>query len=265
MDAVCSIADEIHFISDDAAPSPRAWARALWRIVLWGMVAAFAGLPAVAISLSAIAMIRESQRKECQFNLRRLGLAFHEYHEAHNRFPAPAIASRDGRPLLSWRVALLPHLGYQSLYVRFHLDEPWDSPHNRSLIAEMPPELACPASNARRDGMTRYLVVVGPGIDTYSVNTPFNASAGAEIRELTDGTSNTVLAIESEALVPWTKPDDLHWAPGGPLPRMISPHADGTHVLLADGSARFLKQTIPSQFLLALLTINGGEVFSGPG
>jgi Protein of unknown function (DUF1559) len=263
MDAITSIADEIHFISDDPAPSPRA--RAVWRIVRWGVVAGIAGLAATLIVAGTIAEVRESRRKQCHTNLRRLGLAFHEYHEAHNRFPAPAIASRDGRPLLSWRVALLPHLGYQSLYARFHLDEPWASPHNRPLLAEMPPELACPAGNGRRDGMTRYLVVVGPGIDTYSVNTPFNASRGAEIREMTDGASNTVLAIESEALVPWTKPDDLHWAPGGPLPRMISPHADGTHVLLADGSARFLKQTIPSQFLLALLTINGGEVFSGLG
>ena len=263
MDASHSFGEDVNFIPDE---SPlRTTNRFGRRITPWicvtliGVVAAILALTGVLITTPAL------HRNQCEANLTRLGLAFHEYEQAHGHFPAPALVRSDGTPLLSWRVALLPHLGYQSLYARFHLDEPWDSPHNRSLIAEMPPELACPASNARRDGMTRYLVVVGPGIDTYSVNTSFNASRGAEIREMTDGTSNTVLAIESEALVPWTKPEDLHWAPGGPLPRMISPHADGTHVLLADGSARFLKQTFPSQFLLALLTINGGEVFSGPG
>jgi hypothetical protein len=263
MDAITSIADEIHFISDDPAPSPRA--RAVWRIVRWGVVAGILGFAATLILAATIAEVWESRRKQCHTNLRRLGQAFHEYENAHGRFPAPAIASIDGKPLLSWRVALLPNLGYSTLYARFHLNESWDSPHNRSLIAEMPPELACPASNGRRDGMTRYLVVVGPEIDTYSVNTPFNTSRGAEIREITDGTSFTVLAIESEALVPWTKPDDLHWAPGGPLPQLKSPHADGTHVLLADGSARFLKQTISSQVLSGLLTLKGGEVISGPG
>jgi hypothetical protein len=35
-------------------------------------------------------------------------------------------------------VALLPHLGEKELYEQFHLDEPWDSPHNRKLLAKIP-------------------------------------------------------------------------------------------------------------------------------
>ena len=51
-----------------------------------------------------------------------------------------SIDSTDGKPLLSWRVLLLPELGYTGLFSLFHLDEPWDSPHNRKLIPFMPRE-----------------------------------------------------------------------------------------------------------------------------
>ncbi len=68
--------------------------------------------------------------------------------------------------------------------------------------------------------------------------------------------------IESDSPVPWTKPDDLHWARGGPLPPMSSPHQGGTNALFADGSTRFLKDTIDLNILPGLFTINGGEVLS---
>ena len=129
------------------------------------------------VATPGIRMIaQESRRKQCEVNLNRLGLAFHEYHNAHGHFPAPAVTRGDGTPLLSWRVALLPQLGYQQLYDRFHLDEPWDSPHNRPLLALMPAELACPDAAVARDGKTGYMVVVGPKIGPQSASTPFDAS-----------------------------------------------------------------------------------------
>src|SRR5262249_29159759 len=41
-------------------------------------------------------------------------------------------------PLLSWRVAILPYIGQRALYQRFRLNEPWDSKHNKKLLAQMP-------------------------------------------------------------------------------------------------------------------------------
>src|SRR3954451_19781343 len=65
-------------------------------------------------------------------HLFKIGVELHRYHDAHGKkFPASAIRDRNGRPLLSWRVALLPMLGESELYGRFKLDEPWDSPANR--------------------------------------------------------------------------------------------------------------------------------------
>jgi prepilin-type processing-associated H-X9-DG protein len=206
--------------------------------------------------------VRESRRAQCNAQLNRLGLAFHEYHDARGHFPSPALPRGDGTRLLSWRVELLPYLGYRPLYERFHLDEPWDSPHNRALLAEMPAEYACPSGPARSQGKTGYVIVVGPKTEFGSVNTPFEPTRGAEIREFIDGTSNTVLVFETDAPVPWTKPDDLQWAPDGPLPKLVGPHPGGTHALFADGSRRFLKTTTRPEIYRGMLTMNGNEVLS---
>jgi prepilin-type processing-associated H-X9-DG protein len=261
MNELTSICEEIHFIPEDLAPNPNA--RASRRIPRWVVLAGTLGAAALFMTPVINSAVRESQRKHCETNLKRLGLAFHEYHEAHGHFPAPAIVRRDGTPLLSWRVALLPHLGYRSLYDRFHLDEPWDSPHNQRLIAETPPELACPGAAGRHDGETGYLVVVGPEINAWSVNTPFDSTRGVDLREITDGTSNTVLVMETDTLIPWTKPDDLHWSPAGALPQLRSPHNGGTHALFADGATRFITPAIRPEILRGMLTINGGEVIAG--
>ena len=260
MDTLTSQSEGIYFISEEPMTVSKAATRR--RIDLWVIVAAIGVLTALLMAAGISSGVRESRRKQCFANLKRLGLAFHEYHEVHGRFPAPALVRSDGTPLLSWRVALLPHLGYQSLYERFHLNEPWDSPHNRSLLTEMPPEFACPGAARHSDGRTEYLVIVGPQIDSWSVNTPFDTRRGVDIREITDGTSNTVLALETDVRVPWTKPHDLAWSPGRPMPHLKSSHKGGAHALFADGTARFLKQTINPNILLALLTVNGGEVVS---
>jgi prepilin-type processing-associated H-X9-DG protein len=253
--------EDILIILEESAPRRRAWS--CGRIAFWVGAAGAAGLLVFLVAIGVVAADRVSRREWCRDHLKLLGLAMHKYEEAHGHFPAPAITRRDGTPLLSWRVALLPHLGYRSLYERFHLDEPWDSPHNRALLAEMPPEFACPGGPGRRSGRTGYLVVVGPEAESTSVNTPFEPTRGVDLREITDGTSNTILVMETDTPVPWTKPDDLRWAPGGPLPRLASPHSGGANVLFADGSARFLKATVLPGILLAILTMNGGETSGG--
>ena len=64
--------------------------------------------------------------------------------------PASPYASRSGgdvptgKALLSWRVALLPFLEENELYKQFHLDEAWDSDHNKKLLAKMPRVFAPP-------------------------------------------------------------------------------------------------------------------------
>jgi prepilin-type processing-associated H-X9-DG protein len=260
MDTLTTSSEEILYIADEPAPRRRVWTR--WRVAGWVAAVGVTALVMLPLVMVVVDNVRESRREQCAVQLKRIGVAFHEYHNVHEHFPAPSLAGRDGKPLLSWRVALLPYLGYKSLYERFHLDEPWDSPHNRALLAEMPAEFACPQGPGRRAGQTGYLVVVGPVTEPGNINTPFEPTRGAEIREFTDGTSNTILVFETDALVPWTKPEDLRWERDGPPPRLASPHIGGANVVYADGTVRFLKPTTAPNILVGFLTINGGEVLS---
>src|SRR5262245_25717314 len=66
-----------------------------------------------------------------------VALAVHTYQDAAGSLPPPAVYSKDGKPLLSWRVMILPYLEQLPLYNKFNLDEPWDSPNNLRLLAEM--------------------------------------------------------------------------------------------------------------------------------
>jgi prepilin-type processing-associated H-X9-DG protein len=260
-ESVPSVDEDILAIPGESPPgrSTGPW----WRVV---RALGLGGAAAVASLIVIFGMmppaVREFRRKQCDEYLDRIGRALHEYHRVQGHLPAPALADREGQPLLSWRVAILPQLGYPSLYARFHLDEPWDSPHNRALLREMPKEFACPGGPGPRAGRTGYLVVVGPKSEVGSVNTPFEPARGADFIEFFDGTSNTALVLETDTPVPWTKPEDLPWTPGGPLPRLASPHDGGAHALFADGTTRFLKSTIAATTLLAVLTKNGGEVLS---
>ncbi len=205
-ESVPSVDEDILVIPEES-PSGRA-AGPWWQVVRTLCLGGALGVVSLIVIFGVIGpAVRESRRKQCDEHFHQIGRALLEYHRVQGHLPAPALADRDGKPLLSWRVAILPQLGFQSLYTRFHLDEPWDSPHNRALLREMPKEFACPGGPGPRAGRTGYLVVVGPKTAVGSVNTPFEPTRGADFSEFFDGTSNTVLVIETDTLVPWTKPE----------------------------------------------------------
>jgi prepilin-type processing-associated H-X9-DG protein len=211
----------------------------------------------IALLLPAVQAAREAARRaQCVNNMRQIGLAMHNFHSSYNFFPPAAITDKEGRPLLSWRVAILPYIEQQSLYQQFHLDEPWDSAHNINLVNLMPQTYACP-STTPTPGKTIYQVFVGP-------KTMFPPGRkGVRIMEVTDGTSNTLLVAEAAQPVTWTAPDDLSFGSSLPMYGAGSPHPGGFNSLFADGSVRFLKQTIVQNVLAALISRDGGEVVSG--
>jgi prepilin-type processing-associated H-X9-DG protein len=258
METLSPQSEEILFISDELSLNPRAARRRV--IALWVLGLIVVVPMSLIMARATYDAVQKSRRHQCSARLQRIGVAFHRYEEVHGHLPAPALWRDGGTPLLSWRVELLPYLGYQSLYDRFHRDEPWDSRHNRALLAEMPWEFACPGGPGQQSGQTGYVVIVGPKTEFGSVNTPFEPTRGAEIREIIDGTSNSILVFETRASVPWTKPDDFAWSPDRPLPALAGPHDGGTHVVFADGSARFLTLATSPQNLAGFFTINGNEV-----
>jgi len=139
----------------------------------------------------------------------------HVYADANNScLPPAAIDDKDGQPLLSWRVALLPYLEEQALYDRFHLSEPWDSAHNIALLKEMPPVYRRPGRTASADDYaTIYQVFIGPG-------TIFESQESRNLGVITSarGTSQTLLVVEAGEAVPWIKPADLLYGTDRPLP-----------------------------------------------
>ncbi len=186
-------------------------------------------------------------------NLRQLAIAMHGYHDTYQSFPAAAIYSKDGKPLLSWRVALLPFIEQDNLYKQFNLDEPWDSAHNKALLKQMPATYDAGATAVGKTYTTFYQVFAGKG-------SVFDGKKGRRIADITDGTSNTIMIAEAAEPVPWTKPEDLPFDPKKPLPKLGGLFADGFNVAMCDASVHFLKKTIKEDTLRALITRSGGEV-----
>ncbi len=193
-------------------------------------------------------------RTQSQNNLHQIGIAMHNYLSAYRTFPAHAIYSQDGKPLLSWRVAILPFIEQQALYQQFKLDEPWDSEHNKKLLDKMP-QLYAPVSEvAAEPNTTFYQVFTGSGAI-------FEGTKGIRITDIRDGTSNTILAVEAGKAVPWTKPDDVPFDAQKDLPMLGGLFTEGFNVLMADGSARFVRRGFDGATLRAAITHSGGEVF----
>lgn len=208
----------------------------------------------VGLLLPAVQAAREaSRRMTASNNLKQIMLSMHNYHDTHQHFPEPAIRSADGKPLLSWRVALLPFLEQQTLYQQFHLDEPWDSAHNLSLLEKMPPVYVDPSAPLP-PGETVFHAVVGEEIG-------LKPEGKTRFADFTDGTSNSVLVAEVgvASAVPWTKPADVAIDLDQPLANMGTSHAGGFHVALADGAVKFIAKSIDPQMWRALLTRAGGE------
>ncbi len=209
--------------------------------------------------LDGVQKVREAAaRIQSANNLKQLALAMYNYESANNHFPANAIYDKDGKPLLSWRVMILPYVDQQVLYNQFKLDEPWDSEHNKKLLEQMPKVFAAPAQSEEslKKHETVYQGFVGAGAF-------FDGKKGVAVADITDGTSQTIMLVEASKPVPWTKPDDVPFDAGKLLPKVggLFPHL--FQVGMCDGSVRGVSTSVKEETLRAAITRNGGEVL-GP-
>jgi RNA polymerase sigma factor (sigma-70 family) len=186
-------------------------------------------------------------------NLKQIGLAIHNYADANGHLPPPAIYGKDGKALLSWRVMLLPYLEQQNLYKAFHLDEPWDSEHNKTL-AQTIVKIYAPVGPAKDKSLTYYQAFVGTGA-------AFEPKKKLQFSDITDGTSNTFFVAEAGDPVPWTKPEDLPYVPDQRLPKLGGLFESGFHVLFGDGSVRFFPRNIDEKILRVGITRDAGDIF----
>lgn len=209
----------------------------------------------VGLLLPAVQAAREAARRmQASNELKQIGLAMHNFHAAFDHLPDRAIRDKDGSPLLSWRVAILPFIEQNALYERFHLDEPWDSEHNLTLLPLMPSTYVDP-SVATDPGYTVFQAVVGD-------DAIFPENGTGRFRDITDGTSNTIMVVEAnvDEAVPWTQPTDVDIDRDNPLPQLGHTHQNGFHVLMADGAVKFITHQIDMELLKALITRANKEV-----
>lgn len=211
----------------------------------------------VALFLPAPRRAREAARRtQCKNNLKQIGLALHNYHDVWGTFPPACTFDADGKPLHSWRTLLLPYLDQAALYNKIDFSKAWDDPANAEVFKTLVHTYSCPSSPSPQ-GQTAYLAVVGE-------KSVLGQARSKTIKEITDGTANTLLVIEVpyEYSVQWMEPRDadeaLVLASFRPDVKKTQ-HAGGDHVLMADGTVRFLSQNIPPETLRGLLSASGGE------
>lgn len=209
--------------------------------------------PAVIITVTKpeMPLPREQARGQSLANLERIAEALRTHAEVMKTYPAMASAGVDGKPLLSWRVHLLPQLGLDNLYKQFRLTEPWDSDYNRQLIAQIPPVYMSPE---RFDEKTNYLAIAGR-------SGAFFGTSPRSPLEFEDGGDSTLVVVEVDdaAAVPWTKPDD--YSPPLSVPRQSLGHLreDGVFAILANHLVMRVPPAVSDLDLAAMMTVDGGE------
>lgn len=204
----------------------------------------------------------DPERIQSVDQLRQIGLAWLNFPEANIHYPYPG--SKDPKYAsagLSWRVMILPYIEESALYNEFRLNEPWDSEHNKKLIAKMP-ALYASGGLKREDGKTRYRALAGPncGVPVATPNGPHPTPRKPS--DVSDGAANTLAVVEADEAVIWTKPDEV---------RLDQPRAklfqwkDGTVLtLFLDGEVRTAPAAkLTDDIFRRYATHNGGEALDG--
>lgn len=211
-------------------------------------------------------------RMECPYKLKQIGFALRNYHDVYGTFPPAYVADKNGKPMHSWRVLILPFMEYREVYDAYDFTEPWDGPKNRKLAASVPEIYVCPdrpTSGGQGGSHPSYFAVIGP-------RTVWPGAESRQIGEIkdADGLSQTLMVVESHLPdVAWSEPRDLSFDEamrllssqdssrlGGHLIEdFFYERYSGRHAVLADGSVHFLRPGLPRDTAVAVLTIDDGR------
>jgi hypothetical protein len=217
---------------------------------------------------------RESARRgTCMNNLHNIALALQGYHQVNGCFPPAYIADKNGKPMHSWRVLILPYLERTDLYKAYDFSEPWDGPKNKRLLAVHLKLYHCPSDVIGPFiGRTSYVAVVGRNA----------AWAGEKSRKLgpvdfPGGPSHTIMLVEvANSGIPWMEPRDLsldELEAGGVKPPALTvssnhgpredffftyDHGCGANVAMVDGHEEYLLPgSLSTERLRKILQVGG--------
>ncbi len=230
-------------------------------------VVPIAGMAAGALLPAVNAADEAGRRAVCINNVSQIALAILNYDSARGKLPPLYTVDKDGKPLHSWRVLLLPYLEYNHLYEQIRLDEPWDSEHNSRFHDFEIPIYRCRSNpNAKPGQDCCYSAIAGESF------VPGSEPRGVSVDSISakDGTSYTICLVEVKEPFCWMDPKadvtlkDLEAGINTPGGRVGSHHPGGCVVAFFDRSVRFLSETIDGSILRALGTHAGGEVIRLP-
>jgi len=205
----------------------------------------------IALLLPAVQAAREAARRTSSSNnLKQIGIALHNYYDTYKAYPPAVVTDASGTPLYSGRVLLLPFIEQTPLFQQWDQSAAWDSPKNLPLSQTVLKVFNDPSGPPGQH--SNYEFVTGKGA-------MFEAGAPHKFDDITDGLSNTIAMVEMRSSNPsWAAPSSVDISQVSvALPK--GNHPGGNLVLVADGSVRFVSQTINPQTLGALATRNGGE------
>ncbi len=208
--------------------------------------------------------LEERHRADCAgLRMAQVLFACAEYRDTHGSLPPAYIEDENGRRMHSWRVLILPYLGYNDLYGRYDFNEPWDGPSNRLLAEEMPREYQCPGCRGRSNTTTNFLAVVGP-------LTAWPGKLGVRKDQLEGKEAETVLLVEiADSDINWMSPHDMAYDRaiiGVNVDRQAgisSNHPGGANVGFIDGSVNFLRENTVGEELTRLLILTGTRPVKG--
>jgi hypothetical protein len=214
----------------------------------------------IALLVPAVQNAREAARRlNCMGPLKHIVLAMHEYNQAYGCFPPAYIPDKNGKPMHSWRVLILPFLGESesNLYKQYNFNEPWDGPNNRKLLPLRPFDYICPsvedprALGAPRTSYTNNLAVVGR-------DTGWRGKTPMKLADFQGKAGESILVVEAvDAGIPWTEPRDLDLddPAAAPCAGVSSKHTTfhgfffhdtwtGANAGFADGGVQFLPSAL---------------------
>ena len=193
-------------------------------------------------------------------DLQAIGAALKAYVAANGSYPPAALSNDAGTPTVSWRVLLLPFLGYADLYKRFDLTKRWDDPANAPLLAQMPPVFRAVGAG-KATTTTGYAGVAGAKQLFQSAQ----PRPGLGVRDawVSDGADMTIAVgpVGRNVTIPWTAPGDIEVATTAALGTPKGFDGAGTvatSMLFLDGTVRAIPDIIETNNILSWSTIAGG-------
>ncbi|WP_417389023.1 DUF1559 domain-containing protein [Gimesia sp.] len=172
----------------------------------------------IALLLPAVQQAREAARRsQCKNNLKQIGLALHNYHDNFQTFPPGDVRRTYGgvdswtTSMLGWIPRILPFLDQSVIYnkINWEMESGVSAAPNNSIRREKLTVVRCPSDSSRQPsstyGPTNYMACRGTGASSTAniAGSIFAQNSNVRIRDIEDGTTNTMMVSETYASAPF--------------------------------------------------------------